>query len=75
MSQPPQSGWGQSPSGDPYGQSSPNGGYGPQGYGQDPQQGYGQQPGYGQASPNAGYGQDPSFAPGFGDTGGQGTAP
>lgn len=80
MSQPPQNGWGRSPSGDTYGQSSPNGGYGQQGFGQG-QPGYGQgqagypQPGYGQASPNGGYGQDASFAPSFGDAGGQGAYP
>src|SRR5690625_7941021 len=45
MSQPPQSGWGPD---QPYGQSSPNGGYG--GYGQS------QQDGYGQPSPAGGYG-------------------
>jgi hypothetical protein len=75
MSQPPQNGWGQSSSGDPYGQSSPEGGYGQQGYGQD-QPGYGQdQPGYGQASPNSGYGQDASFAPSFGNDGAHAYAP
>src|SRR5699024_3828565 len=65
MSQPPQSGWGPD---QPYGQSSPNGGYGD--YGQS------QQDGYGQPSPAegyGGYGQDPSaaspsFGPSFGET-------
>lgn len=80
MSQPPQNGWGQPSAEDPYGQSSPEGGYGQQGYGQDQpnygQQGYGQdQPNYGQASPNGGYGQDPSFAPSFGSGGAQAYAP
>jgi len=70
MSQPPQDGWGQPPSGDPYGQPSPNGGFGQQGYGQ---QGYGQdQQGYGQPSPNSGFGQGPASAPNFGDNTGQG---
>lgn len=70
MSQPPQDGWGQPPSGDPYGQPSPNGGFGQQGYGQ---QGYGQdQQGYGQPSPNSGFGQGPASAPNFGDNAGQG---
>jgi hypothetical protein len=51
-------------------------GYDQQGFAQQGQgqQGYDQQ-GYGQASANGGYGQDGSFAPSFGDTGGQGFAP
>lgn len=67
MSQPPQSGWGQPPSGDPYGQRSANGGYGAAGQ---------SSPGYGAPSPAPGqstYGQDGTFAPAFGDsTGPQG---
>ncbi|WP_157235928.1 hypothetical protein [Brachybacterium sp. P6-10-X1] len=83
MSQPPQNEWGRPPSEDPYGQPSPNGGYGPGqpgGYGPpSPNGGYGpgQPGGYGQPSPNGGYGQGQSdgfghggsFAPGYGDTG------
>lgn len=69
MSQPPQNGWGQPPSGEPYGQPSPNSGYGqgqggygqdqPGGYGQDQPGGYGQDQfgGNGQDQPS-GYGQD-----------------
>jgi len=86
MSQPPQNGWGQPPSEDPYGQSSANGGYDAAGqsqpeYGQSygsqsPADGsYGQDGAYGPASPGGGYGQDASFAPSFGDTGGQAFAP
>ena len=80
-SQPPQNGWGSPQSSDPYGQPSPNGGYGQDagygqqpGYGQSPSydqdSGYGQQPGYGQ---DGSYSQDPAFAPSFG--GGTGQAP
>ncbi|MDN5820481.1 MAG: PT domain-containing protein [Brachybacterium sp.] len=72
MSQPPQNGWGQQPpSGDPYGPSSANGGYGAQG---QPPHGFGA-PGTGPTSANGGYGQDGAFAPSFGDGGGQGVAP
>lgn len=61
MSQPPQNGWGPGQPDQPYGQPSPNGGYGD--YGQA------QQGGYGQPSPSegyGGYGQDPAAAPNFG---------
>ncbi|WP_193103694.1 hypothetical protein [Brachybacterium sp. FME24] len=65
MSQPPQNGWGQPPSGEPHGQPSPNGGYGQEqqgAYGQlsaDGAYGQDQQGGYGQPSANSGYGQAP----------------
>jgi hypothetical protein len=58
--QQPQPGYGGTPSGQGYGQQQPQQGYGGtpsgQGYGQ-PQQGYGQQPGYGPQ----GYGQQPGY--------------
>lgn len=76
MSQPPQNGLGQPPSGDAYGAQGSDG-YGQQGYGQQgyDQQGYGADGGYGQGSPNSGYGQQgygqqeygaPSPSSGFG---------
>ncbi|WP_246955811.1 hypothetical protein [Brachybacterium sp. Marseille-Q7125] len=65
MSQPPQNGWGQPPSGDAYGAQGADG-YGQQGYGQ---QGYGAgspNAGYGQGSANAGYGQQGYGQQGYG---------
>ncbi|WP_114856139.1 hypothetical protein [Brachybacterium sp. YJGR34] len=64
MSQPPQSGWGQPPSGDQYGQQSPADGYGQQGYGQQ-----GQGPG-----PQS-LGPDVASAPMYGGDTGAGSTP
>lgn len=77
----PQGGQPQQPGGPAYGQQPPQQGYGQQppqqqGYGQQPgygqQQGYGQQPGYGQQQ---GYGQQPGYGqqqPGYGQQQGYG---
>lgn len=79
MSQPPQNGWGQPPSEDPYGQSSANGGYDAAGQSQPGyDQSFGNQSspnGYGQSfgnqgAPEGGYGQ----AGGYDQAGGYGQA-